>query len=62
MVLAVSFSTATVAGAENSNTITSTKQNITVQSKAVNNKVGSLLKKNTVPSHSIKAKEGLPSR
>ncbi len=62
MVSAISLASTTVAGAEDLTTVTKDKQNITAPSKAVNNKVGSLLKKNTVPSQSIQAREGLPTK
>lgn len=62
MVSAISISSITVVGAEDLTTATKIKQNVTVPSNAINNKVGSLLKKNTVPSQSIKVKEALPAK
>ncbi|MEE0061067.1 MAG: C1 family peptidase, partial [Acutalibacteraceae bacterium] len=62
MVSAISISSITVVGAEDLTTATKIKQNVTVPSNAINNKVGSLLKKNTVPLQSIKVKEALPAK
>lgn len=62
MVSAVSFSSVITVGAKDLTTVTKGKQKISAPSGAVNKKVGSLLKKNTVPAQSIKAKEGLPAK
>lgn len=62
MVAMLSISSVSVAYADNSQSITVKKEKPVQVSSAVQNRAGSLLKKNEVPSESIKVRESLPAK
>ncbi len=62
MVTMLSLSSVNVAYADNSQNITKRKEETPSTSSAVTNRAGSLLKKNVVPSESIKVKAYLPAK